>query len=118
MNDIVDIGPNSVSRALSEGGRFHVHTRFFDDAALAQNRRIADSGMLDKGKLGLHDDEDIRFVISCPSTRQWALFKKDNPEIYKLITTRGTDAIADADRMKGARKLSILHPAWVVYSRL
>jgi len=113
MQDVIDVGSNSVTRARSEDGLFYVHTVFNDDKALAQNRKIEGSGMLDKGKLGLHDDEDIRMVISCPSTEQWMLFKKKHPETYKLIKST-----IEHERMKGARQLMLLHPAWVCYSRL
>jgi len=111
--EITDVGPNSIQRAVTEDGRLYFHTTYYDDKSLAQNRKIEGSGMLDKAKLGLHDDEDIRMVISCPSTAQWLLFKKKHPETYKLIKST-----IEHERMKGARQLMLLHPAWVVQNRL
>ena len=112
MSELIDTQPGIVTRGKTEDGKFYTETTFFDDESLAQNRRIADSGMLDGGKLGLHDDEDIRFVLSCPSVEQWNLFKKKYPDIYKALMSRDEKA-----RMVGARRLSLLKPAWVIYSR-
>jgi len=113
LNNIIDVGGNSVTRGKSEDGKCYTQTTFYDDKALAQSRKLADTGLLDKAQLGLHDDADIRMMISVPSTEQWLLFQRSNPEVYKLLTSK-----LDAERMKGARKLSILEPAWVVQSRL
>ena len=112
-SDVVAVGSNSITQARSEDGLFYVHTEYYDDVALERNKQIASSGMLANMKLGLHDDEDVRMVISCPSTDQWILFKRKNPETYKLLVST-----IEAERMKGARQLQILHPAWVVQSRL
>ena len=113
MDTIIAVGSNSVTRATLDGKRLNVHTTFEDDASLAQNRRIQDSGLLDKHRLGLHDDADTRAVFSCPSVNQWNLFKRDHPDTYKLLISRN-----ETERMNGARQLSILKPSWVIQSRL
>ena len=113
LSNIIDVSGNSITRGKSEDGKFYTQTTFYDDNALAKSRKLADSGLLDKSKLGLHDDADIRMVVNVPSTEQWMLFQRTHPEVYKLLTSR-----LDDERMKGARKLSILQPAWVVQSRL
>jgi hypothetical protein len=41
------------------------------------------------------------------------LFKRKHPEVYSRLMAKD-----EPERMKGARELSILHPGWVVYSRL
>ena len=118
MIELGRTGSLSHAHAAHQDGKLHVRTVFEDDAALAKNRRIRDSGMLNKGQLGIHDDADMRAVISCPSVEQWRLFQRDHADIYKSLTTRGQSTQDDADRMKGARQLQLLHPAWVVYTRL
>lgn len=113
MSEIITNTNEKRVRAKSEDGKFYVETIFMDDKALDQNSRIRNSGMLDKGKLGLHDNEDIRAVISCPTVEQWNLFKKNNPITYSLIKSP-----EEHMRMKGIAALSKLEPAWVVYTRL
>ena len=107
------VSRNAISHVKKEDGKAYCHTVFHDDASLDQNQRIRSSGMLEKGKLGLHDNEDLRMVISCPDTLQWAIFKKKNPETYRLLKSAD-----EAERMKGALQIQLLHPAWVVQSRL
>jgi hypothetical protein len=118
MKNVIDVGSNSVTTAQLDGNKLYVHTKFYDDLALAKNRKIQNSGALDKAKLGLHDDEDIRLVVSCPSHEQWSLFKRKHPDVYALLTTRGGSVDADQSRMKGALQLSLLEPEWVIQTRL
>jgi len=113
LSNIIDVSGNSITRGKSEDGKFYSQTTFYDDKALAKSRKLSDSGLLDKATLGLHDDADLRMVINVPSNEQWLLFQRRHPEVYKLLTSK-----LDTERMNGARKLSILEPAWVVQSRL
>ena len=106
-------GFNSVREFKFDGSVLHAKTVFNDKKSLDRNEDIRLDGMLDKKKLGLHDDEDVRMVISCPDGLQWSIFKKKHFETYKKILS--TD---EKERMQGARELQILHPAWVVQSRL
>ncbi len=106
-------GTNSIQREGWEDGEYYCETKFFDTKSLEQNAKIRNSGMLDDGALGLHDNADIRMAISCPSTLQWSIFCKKNADTYKLI--KSTD---EQERIKGARQLQILHPSWVVFDRL
>jgi len=106
-------GNNAVTREVMQDGTLYAHTVFQDDKALARNADIKTSGMLANAKLGLHDDEDMRMVISCPSTLQWATFRRKHAETYKLITSSD-----ESERMKGCHQLQILEPAWVVFARL
>lgn len=96
-----------------EDGKLHAKTTFYDDESLNQNDRIRNSGMLDKAKLGVHQDEDVRMAISCPSVVQWNTFKKKNSATYKLLMSCN-----ETERMRGAKQVQILHPDWVVYERL
>jgi hypothetical protein len=113
MSDVIEHTRSTLTRVRTNGDQLLVHRTFFDDANLDQNSRIRNSGMLDKAKLGLHDNEDVRAVVSCPSVEQWNLFKRKHPEVYSRLMAKN-----EPERMKGARELSILHPDWVVYSRL
>ena len=112
--DVEKSGDTSIiQRVVREDGKLYHHTRFEDDAALAKARKLADSGLIDKMALGLHDDADVRMVINCPTTEQWNIWKKENPEDYRLLTSR-----LEHERLQGARRLSLMHPAWVIQSRL
>ena len=111
--DLERSGSNAISNHVVEDSKLYCHTVFHDDSALNQNERIRNSGMLEKAQLGLHDDEDVRMVISCPSTLQWAVFKRKHGETYRLIKSAD-----EGERIQGARQLQLLHPDWVVQSRL
>lgn len=113
MSDIIEHTKEYTTRAKSEDGKFYAHTVFHDDAALAQNSRIRSENILDKGKLGLHEGEDIRAAISVPDTVQWNIFKKKFKEVYKMLHSKNEET-----RMSGVKRLQIIHPEWVVYERL
>jgi len=106
------LGTNAVVHQGIEDGKIYAKTTFHDDYSLAINNKIRMSGMLDKHKLGLHENEDTRAIISCPSTMQWGLFKKKHRETYDLIT-----ANTEVERMKGVRQIQLLHPDWVLMVR-
>lgn len=107
------ISHNADSLVKQEDGKLYCHTVFHDDDALERNSQLRNSGEFDQAKFGLHDDEDIRMIISCPDVMQWAIFKRKHSETYKLLKSRN-----EAERMKGARQLQILRPSWVIQSRL
>ena len=93
--------------------KLFIQTTHFDDAALARNERIRNSGILDKAKLQLHQGEDIRGAISCPSVAQWNRFKKDNPEFNGLLNSS-----LEHERLRAMDMVSLHHPDWVVYTRM
>lgn len=113
MSDIIEHNKARKVQAKSEDGKFYVKTTFHDDAALRQNERIRSSGMLEKGRLGLHDNEDIRATISCPSVTQWNIFKKKFREVYKMLNSRD-----ESERMSAVKRIQIIHPDWIVQERL
>lgn len=106
-------GSNSVTNTVIEGGKLYFHTIFNDDAALHQNTRLRNSGHLDRKKLGLHEDEDVRMMISIPSVLQYTIFQKKHPNTITLLNSK-----IESERMRGAKQLQILHPEWVVMERL
>lgn len=112
-DNVVHVGTNSISRGIVEDGTFNLQTTYYDDKSLNQNSRIRNSGVLNNSKLDLHEGEDVRGVISCPSIEQWNLFKKVNPTTYKLI-----HSTLEHERVKGLKEVSLLHPAWIVQLRL
>jgi hypothetical protein len=107
------VAPKVGQRVLRQDSTIVVQTTHFDDAALERNKQIRNAGLIDKGKMALHENEDIRMVISCPDTMQWTMFKRAYPDIYKLILSKD-----ESERVSGCRKLQILHPEWVVQERL
>lgn len=114
MSEIIEHNSQYKTRVKTEDGKLYAHTIFNDDKSLEQNNKIRLSGMLDRAKLSLHDNEDVRAAISCPSTLQWLIFKKKHFDTYKMIM----DRTSEHTRMKGIKQLEILHPDWVIYSRL
>ncbi len=106
------VGTNAVQREGWEDGEYWCETTFHDEKSLEQNKKIRDSGMLNKGVLGLHDNADYRAVISVPSTMQWSIFCKKNQETYKLLKSKD-----ETDFMKAVMQIDILQPGWVVYTR-
>lgn len=112
MSDIVEIDGNHVQRAKLDGSRLQIHTKFYDDATLKRNQTLRNADLLNKAKMQLHDNEDIRFMISCPSQFQWQIFKKRYPDLHK-----GLHSQVEHERMSAARKIAILEPTWVVQTR-
>ena len=115
MHEILSgrISPNATRRIMRDGDQLVVRTEFHDDPALERNKQIREAGLIDKAKLALHDDEDIRFVISIPDGLQYRYFKMNYPDIYKMILSKD-----EKTRMSGCKRLQILHPEWVVQERL
>jgi hypothetical protein len=115
MHEILSgrISPNATRRILRDGDNIVVRTDFDDDAALERNKQIREAGLINKAKLHLHDDEDIRFVISIPDGLQYRYFKMNYPDIYEMIKSK-----EEKVRMSGCKRLQILHPEWVVQERL
>ncbi len=106
------VGTNAVQREGWEDGEYWCETTFHDEKSLENNQKIKHSGMLKNHTLGLHDNEDTRAVVSCPSTMQWNIFKSKHRETYKLILSK-----IEAERMKGVRQLQLLEPDWVLMTR-
>ena len=112
--DIINVGANSVTRFYrNDSDTMLKDTTFYDDKSLDQNARIRSDGMLEKGTLGLHDDASYRMVFSIPSVEQYNHWKYQNPEDYNLLMSK-----TEHERMRGAKRLQILHPDWVVMERL
>jgi len=95
-----------------EDGKLYAHTVFDDDMSLANNKRIRNSNLFDKPKLAIHENEDTRYIISCPDVFQWNLWKNKYKEEYKQLTSS-----EESERMKGARALALMHPEWLLFSR-
>lgn len=103
----------TLNNVYRDGGKIISHQIHHDDHALEKVHRLRSSQILDKAKLGLHENEDIRLAISCPSVVQWNRFKRENPDIATMLRSRD-----ESERMKAARMILILQPTWVAQSRL
>ena len=110
---ILDIGSNSVCKTHLQDDKLYIHTHFQDDPALERTKQLRNSQAFDKAKLGLHENEDMRAMISCPSVEQWLIFKKKHHETYKLLSSKH-----EFERMKGVRQIRLLHPEWVIQTRI
>lgn len=97
----------------TENGVTYAKTVFQDDAALSRIKALRDEKVLDKAQLALHDNADLRLVVSCPSLVMWNFFKRDHAATYKLLHSDN-----EHERMKGAKQVEFLHPEWCIYSRL
>ena len=104
---------NHVTNTKAEDGKLYIQTTYYDDEALARNDRIRNSGILDKAKLELHQNEDIRGVISCPSVDQWNQFNSQHPEVKELL-----DSPYEHERLKALDVISLHKPAWVLMQRM
>ena len=113
MSELVESHRSHSVNLKTEDGKLFVHTVFNNRKALEQNKMIRSNNFMEKGQLGLHDGADIRFGISVPSNIEWQLFKKKNPNIYKLIKSRD-----EAERIKGCKQLQFLEPEWIIQHRL
>lgn len=111
--DLLEVGPGFVQRGLVEDGKYYVHHRFHDDASLARNQQLRNSRHIEKARLGLHDNEDIRGWLSVPTLKQWNLFCKAHPDIYSKLKSR-----LEHERMTAMSFIKRMHPEWVVQSRL
>ncbi len=107
------VAPRVGQRIFRQDSHLVVQTTHHDDKNLERNALLKREGYLNKAKLGLHENEDIRMMISCPDPLQWSIFKKKHPDIYKMILHKD-----EQTRMTGCRRLQILHPEWVVQERL
>lgn len=112
-NDIIHVGENSIARARSEDGKFYVHTTFYDDKSLDRNAQLRNNRAIEKMKLSLHEGEDVRGIVSCPSVEQWNLFKKQYPSTYALLKSSH-----EFERIRGLKEVSLIYPAWIVQLRL
>ena len=111
--ELIDISPGCSQRVVREDDKLIFATTFNDDACVERNNQIRAAGFMDKLKLGLHENEDVRMAISCPSVTLWNRFKKFHPDTYDLIMSG-----LEHERVRGCRQLQILHPTWVVQERL
>jgi len=101
------------TKVITEDGVTYAKTVFNDDAALDKVRKLKHENVLDKARLGLHDNADMRMVISCPSVVLWNYFKRDHKKTYELLNSKD-----ETERMKGAKQVQFLHPEWIIQQRL
>ena len=111
MTDIIETGLRHTKRAVLDGKRLYVHTLVHDDPIIELNKKIALERALERTKMPFHDNADVRAHIQV-DPELWARFKREHPDVYKLMNSTSED-----DRMRGVRKLHILHPEWVTYAR-
>lgn len=101
------------TQVKTEDGITYAKTVFNDSMALDRVKRLRDGSVLDRAKFGMHDDADLRLVISCPSVVLWGYFKRDHAKTYELLNSKD-----ETERMKGAREMQFIHPEWCIMSRL
>jgi hypothetical protein len=110
--EVISFDRHHTTRAVEEGGTLFIDTQYHNQHSLNVNKKIRDSHMLDKMKLGLHDNEDVRATLSIPSNLEWTAFKNKHPDIYNDLK-----APQEADRMNALRRIQILEPEWVLMER-
>ena len=102
----------AITRLITEDNKLYVHTDFNDDVALQRNKDIRAAELLNKPQLGIHDNADLRFIISVPDVNQWNLWKRDHPQEAKALFGRD-----ETFRIKAAKYLALSHPEWVIFER-
>jgi hypothetical protein len=112
MSEFIEKSRTKSVRVKTEDGKLYVQTVFNDDANLALAKKLRDSELLNRARLKVHDNADIRAQIMCPTGEQWILFQRQFPEVYKNLHSTNEE-----DRMRAVTSISILHPEWVVYAR-
>tara|TARA_R110000796_G_scaffold101866_6_gene210638 strand:+ start:3269 stop:3613 length:345 start_codon:yes stop_codon:yes gene_type:complete len=112
QDEVTSHDRHHTTRLVTEGSTLYVDTQFHNKASLEINKKIRNSQMLDKLKLGLHDNEDVRATLSIPSNMEWELFKKKHPDIYNDLK-----APQETDRMSALRRIQLLEPEWVLMER-
>jgi len=100
------------TRLITQDDTLFVHTVFDDDEALKRNKQIKEAELLNKPKLGIHDNHDLRFILSIPDVFQWNLWKKHNQGEYRMLVGRD-----ETLRIRAAKKLALSHPEWVIFER-
>jgi hypothetical protein len=112
QGEITSRDRHHTTTVVSQDNKLYVDTQFNNKASLDINKKIRNSRMLDKLKLGLHDNEDVRGTLSIPSNLEWQLFKRKHPDIYNDLK-----APQEADRMSALRRIQMLEPEWVLMER-
>ena len=112
QSEVISFDKHHTTKLVTEDNTLYVDTKFHNKDSLEINKKIRNSQMLDKMKLGLHDGEDARAVLSVPSNLEWTIFKDKNPDIYNDLKSPH-----EADRMSALRRIQILEPEWVLMER-
>jgi len=112
-DEVIEYNRQYKQETVFEDDKMFIKTTHFDKAQQDFNNKVKQENIFNKAKLDLHHDEDLRAVISCPSTLQWSTFQQDNPHIYKDLMSS-----TESERMKAVRQISLLHPTWIQYARL
>jgi len=112
QNEVVSHDRHHTTQLITEDNKLYVDTKFHNANSLEINKRIRNSQMLDKMKLGLHDNEDARAVLSIPSNMEWQIFKRKHPDIYNDLK-----APQEVDRMNALKRIQLLEPEWVLMER-
>ena len=114
MKDTLWQTPTSVTRIHrdnhDESGKYTVESTEFDDHILAKNQRLRLEDMMPSGTVLPGIDGSVELAFRIPPV-QYSRMQKDMPDIWDLLQSRDAE-----DNKRGARKLAILHPEWVVTS--
>ena len=112
QDEVISFDKHHTTKIVTEGDTLFVDTKFHNKHSLEVNKKIRNSQMLEKMKLGLHDGEDARAVLSIPSNLEWQLFKDKHPDIYNDLK-----APQEQDRLNAIRRIQFLEPEWVLMER-
>lgn len=83
---------------------------FHDMGVTMENARIRQAGLVSKGKrVGLHENEEIKYFFRIPSPAHYADFQRKYPDIIELI-----QSLDESDRMLGAQKMALIEPTWLI----
>ena len=95
-----------------EGDDMVLKHTFFDKAKTDFNQRVYHENVFHNKKLAIHHDEDLRGVVSCPSSTQWVMFQTEYPKLYNDLYDKD-----ETVRVNAVKSIQIVHPDWVKYLR-
>lgn len=93
-------------------GMHHVVEQFNDCNVLAENELLRHADVLNNTKTVLHEGEKIEYWFRIPNLPLYKEFRRLHPDIIEMI-----ESPDESIRMKGAQRMAILQPRWVIKKR-
>ncbi len=92
-------------------GRQVFQSIFHDDAALEQNKKLRNSGLMKRGDILPIVDASVSYAFSFPSVERYAQIQQQYPDIFEALRSKDQRIREDA-----GRRLALLHPEFCTLS--
>jgi len=93
-------------------GRQVFRTVYHDDAALDQNKRIRNAGLMKRGDKLPVVDASVSYAFSFPSVERYEGLKVQYPDIFEDLRSKDQHV-----REAAGQRLALLHPEFCTLSR-